>query len=117
MMPYYAFAGCFLLPSWREPWGLVANEAMSAGLPLIVSNRCGCSDDLMEEGANGYVFDPDQNEQLADLMSTMSGLDTSQRLGMGEKSKEIIARYSLAMWAAEVVRIAGYTTVLDSPSA
>jgi glycosyltransferase involved in cell wall biosynthesis len=90
---------------------------MSAGLPLIVSNRCGCSDDLMEEGANGYVFDPDQNEQLADLMSTMSGLDTSQRLGMGEKSKEIIARYSLAMWAAEVVRIAGYTTVLDSPSA
>jgi len=117
MMPYYAFAGCFMLPSWREPWGLVANEAMSAGLPLIISNRCGCSDDLMEDGANGYVFDPDQNEQLADLMSTISGLDSGQRLRMGEKSKEIIARYSLATWAAEVVRIAGYSTRTNCPSA
>jgi glycosyltransferase involved in cell wall biosynthesis len=117
MMPYYAFAGCFMLPSWREPWGLVANEAMSAGLPLIVSNRCGCSDDLLEDGANGYVFDPDQNEQLAGLMSTISGFDAGQRLRMGEKSKEIIARYSLATWAAEVVRIAGYTTIPNCPSA
>jgi glycosyltransferase involved in cell wall biosynthesis len=117
MIPYYAFAGCFMLPSWREPWGLVANEAMSAGLPLIVSNRCGCSDDLLEDGANGYVFDPDNNRQLADLMSAMSGLDSSRRSGMGEKSKEIVARYSLATWAEEVVTIAGYTTQTDCPSA
>ncbi|MGA3097507.1 MAG: glycosyltransferase family 4 protein [Bryobacteraceae bacterium] len=109
MMPYYAFAGCFMLPSWREPWGLVANEAMSTGLPLIISNRCGCSDDLLEDGANGYVFDPDNMEQLADLMSTMSGLNSSQRLNMGEKSRQIVARYSLATWGEEVVRIAGYT--------
>jgi 1,2-diacylglycerol 3-alpha-glucosyltransferase len=110
MMPYYAFAGCFMLPSRREPWGLVANEAMAAGLPLIVSNRCGCSDDLLEDGANGYVFDPDRNEQLADLMFTMSGLESGRRLNMGEKSKEIIARYSLGKWATEVVKIAGYTS-------
>ena len=93
-----------------NPWGLVDNEAMSAGLPLIVSNRCGCSDDLLEDGANGYVFDPDNNQQLADLMSTISGLDSTRRSRMGEKSKEIVARYSLATWAQEVVTIAGYTT-------
>ena len=116
MMPYYAFAGCFMLPSWREPWGLVANEAMSAGLPLMVSSRCGCADDLLEEGANGYVFDPGQTDRLAELMSTMSELNPSQRRNMGEESKQIIARYSLAKWAEEVVRIAGYTTSTNSPS-
>ena len=41
LLPYYAHAGCFVLPSTREPWGLVVNEAMAAGLPVLVSERCG----------------------------------------------------------------------------
>ena len=41
LLPFYAFAGCFVLPSKREPWGLVVNEAMAAKLPVVVSDRCG----------------------------------------------------------------------------
>jgi glycosyltransferase involved in cell wall biosynthesis len=44
-----------VLPSSSEPWGLVVNEALSFGCPVIVSNRCG-SVDLVKESINGYVF-------------------------------------------------------------
>jgi glycosyltransferase involved in cell wall biosynthesis len=92
---YYAFAGCFLLPSMREPWGLVVNEAMASGLPVIVSNRCGCVEDLVEPGGNGFVFDP---------MLTIA--ESSPRVigKMGQRSREIIAGYTPEHWAAEVAR-------------
>jgi 1,2-diacylglycerol 3-alpha-glucosyltransferase len=104
---YYAHAGCFILPSWREPWGLVVNEAMAAKLPVILSDCCGCSDDLLEEGRNGYRFDPATEEALPRLMSHVSRLSKGQRRQMGERSAGIIARYSPELWAEEVVRIAG----------
>src|SRR5206468_3929765 len=54
---YYALAKCFVLPSVSEPWGLVVNEAMASGLPVLVSDRCG-SAELVQNGNNGFVFDP-----------------------------------------------------------
>ena len=60
--PYYAFAGCFVLPSFREPWGLVVNEAMASGLPVMVSSACGCAEDLVHDGQNGFIFDPNSTE-------------------------------------------------------
>lgn len=106
ILPYYAYAQGLILPSWREPWGLVVNEAMSAGLPVIVSYRCGCSDDLVEDGANGFRFDPAEEGSLAKRMFTLAGFDETTRLRMGQKSKEIISRYSPRLWAEEVVSIA-----------
>jgi glycosyltransferase involved in cell wall biosynthesis len=44
--------------STTEQWGLVVNEAMAAGLPVLVSDRCGCAPDLVEVGVNGFTFDP-----------------------------------------------------------
>jgi 1,2-diacylglycerol 3-alpha-glucosyltransferase len=102
---YYAFAGCFVLPSTREPWGLVVNEAMASGLPAIVSNRCGCVEDLVEEGNNGFLFDPAVPAQLASRLMTISSLPREERERMGRRSVEIVARYSPARWAEEVVRI------------
>src|SRR5262249_37789386 len=46
---WYAQAGAFVLPSLSEPWGLVVNEAASAGLPLLVSQRAGCAPTLVPE--------------------------------------------------------------------
>ena len=102
---YYAFAGCFILPSMREPWGLVVNEAMACGLPAIVSRRCGCVEDLLEEGVNGFLFDPAAPAQLAGRMMTMSSLPQADRELMGRRSREIVARYSPDRWAEEVFRI------------
>lgn len=103
---YYAFAGCFVLPSTREPWGLVANEAMAAGLPLIVSRRCGCAEDLLLEGENGCSFDPAIPGDLTACLTAVSALESDSLLDMGCRSEEIISRFSPAAWASEVARIA-----------
>jgi glycosyltransferase involved in cell wall biosynthesis len=102
---YYAFAGCFVLPSVREPWGLVVNEAMASGLPVIVSSRCGCAEDLVEEGANGFVFDPAVSGQLTERMMTICSLAAPDRERMGQRSYEIVSRFSPDRWAEQVLQI------------
>ncbi len=54
---WYAAADTLVLPSdSRETWGLVVNEAMAAGLPVVVSDAAGCSLDLVREGENGFTY-------------------------------------------------------------
>jgi glycosyltransferase involved in cell wall biosynthesis len=102
LIPYYAFAGCFVLPSTREPWGLVVNEAMAAGLPVIVSNRCGCAEDLVHTGQNGYLFDAGADGALESRMNAITNLPASDLARMGLRSQEIISNYSPDRWALEV---------------
>ena len=87
---WYQAASCFVLASTSEPWGLVVNEAMAAGLPVLVSHRCGCAMDLVQDGVNGFTFDPLDVEQLARLMYRVAhgGVD---RVAMGRASRRIIA--------------------------
>jgi glycosyltransferase involved in cell wall biosynthesis len=72
---YYAHAGAFIHASTTEQWGLVVNEAMASGLPVLVSNRCGCARDLVQDGVNGFTFDPLNVEQLAQLMLKVSAFN------------------------------------------
>jgi glycosyltransferase involved in cell wall biosynthesis len=51
----YALADIFVLPSLEETWGLVVNEAMACGLPVIASDCVGSSVDLVREGQNGFI--------------------------------------------------------------
>ena len=89
---FYACAGCFIHASTTEQWGLVVNEAMACGLPVIVSERCGCAQDLVQDGVNGFRFDPLDTERLAELMATMSGTGFDLR-GFGAASRKIIANW------------------------
>jgi glycosyltransferase involved in cell wall biosynthesis len=81
---YYGLANAFIHASTTEQWGLVVNEAMASGLPVLVSNRCGCAADLVQEGGNGFTFDPDNVEQLAQLMLKISALPSPPRSGRGQ---------------------------------
>ena len=94
LLPIYAAAGCFVLPSTREPWGLVVNEAMAAQLPVLVSDRCGCSVDLVVQGENGFTFAPNDEARLAELLATMDAKSVAERVTMGLRSGEIISAYS-----------------------
>jgi len=89
---YYALAGAFLHPSTVEPWGLVVNEAMASGLPVLVSNRCGCALELVSEGVNGFTFDPLDVEEIAQKMLRLSAPDFP-RTAFGKKSEEIVAEW------------------------
>tara|TARA_B110000003_G_scaffold271787_1_gene306517 strand:- start:1820 stop:2488 length:669 start_codon:yes stop_codon:yes gene_type:complete len=53
---YYKLSNFLILPSRYETWGLVVNEAMSLGTPCIVSNNCGCANDLVIKNKNGFVY-------------------------------------------------------------
>lgn len=92
----YQKADYFILPSRHgETWGLVVNEAMASGLPVIVSNQVGCASTLVKDGVNGYTFSPDNTNELTDLLIKMDELGTKERMEMGERSKEIISDWGL----------------------
>jgi len=103
---YYAFAGCFILPSSLEPWGLVVNEAMASGLPVIASYRCGCASDLVSDGCNGFVFDPGDVGQLSQLMLQMGSKSLEQRCAMAQASRRMISGWSPENWAIQVASAA-----------
>jgi len=88
---YYALAGAFVHASTTEQWGLVVNEAMASGLPVLVSSRCGCAPDLVQEGVNGFTFDPYNVEELAQLMFKISAFQPSSLSACGDASRRIIA--------------------------
>jgi glycosyltransferase involved in cell wall biosynthesis len=90
----YGLARVFLHASTTEQWGLVVNEAMAAGLPVLVSGRCGCAPDLVQNGRNGYTFDPYDTDELARLMSRISSMTDAKRSAMGQASREIISRWT-----------------------
>jgi glycosyltransferase involved in cell wall biosynthesis len=90
---YYAGAGAFVHPSRVEQWGLVVNEAMASGLPLIVSNRCGCAPELVQEGVNGFTFDPRNERQLSELLLEMASLSNDRRSKVGQASREMVQQF------------------------
>ena len=96
---YYGLAGAFVHASVREPWGLVVNEAMAAGLPVLVSDRCGCARDLVRLGENGDTFDPAQPDILAELMTKLSQNPPARLSEMAGASRRIVEEWSLANFA------------------
>ena len=69
---YYALASVFIHPALKDQWGLVVNEAMASGLPVLVSKHCGCVPELVQIGENGYVFEPEDTNDLANQMFRIS---------------------------------------------
>lgn len=90
----YGLAGALVLPSATDQWGLVVNEAMASGLPVLVSSRCGCAPDLVCEGENGHTFEPGDASALADLMKRTAETSPERLAQMGKRSREIIAAYT-----------------------
>lgn len=88
---YYCSSDVFILPSVKEPWGLVTNEAMACGLPVVISKRCGCCADLVKD--NGFSFDPYHEEELIEILNKY----ISNQVDLGyqkQRSLSIISKYT-----------------------
>jgi glycosyltransferase involved in cell wall biosynthesis len=90
---FLALSDVFVLPSVSETWGLAVNEAMAAGMPILVSNKCGCYPDIVRDGINGYSFDPyDRGTLITTMRKMVENGDNLQE--MAKASISIIKEYS-----------------------
>ena len=113
---YYGLGAVFMHAARREQWGLVVNEAMAAGLPVLVSTDCGCAGDLVEPGVNGFTFDPKNAGQLAALMEKTASLPAEERAAMGAAGRRIIAGWDLARFAESLRAAADQALETGAPA-
>lgn len=99
------FAACdmFVFPSQDEPWGLIVNEVMSAGLPVIVSDDVGAGADLVVGKGTGLVYPMGDVEALADAIERL--VTTPElRVDMGLRAVEVIREWDIAASVQGIVR-------------
>jgi glycosyltransferase involved in cell wall biosynthesis len=101
-----------VLPSHREPWGLVVNEALSYGCPVVVSNICGCVPELVHDGVTGYSFPVGDVRALCTAMTSVARL-SKERLLVAEQCLRLIEQYTPERAASEILR--GCVCVLNLP--
>jgi Glycosyltransferase len=89
----YAASDVFVLPSENEPWGLIVNEVMCAGIPVVVSAEVGCVPDIVKHGTNGWHMQAGSVASLVEALKAIL-LDDERRRKMGEASLEIIGGWS-----------------------
>jgi glycosyltransferase involved in cell wall biosynthesis len=88
----YGACDVFVLPAEDEPWGLIVNEVMNAGLPVVVGAEVGCAPDLVQPGVNGAWCEPGNPAALAAVLEPLVA-DPALRRRMGEASRRLIARH------------------------
>ncbi|HVI08330.1 MAG TPA: glycosyltransferase family 4 protein [Candidatus Binatia bacterium] len=99
---FYALGDALVFPTYSDTWGLVVNEAMACGLPIIATDVAGCAADLVKDGENGFVLPPHDPARLALLMTRMAE-DCGCRAEMSARSRELVSAYSPEAWAEGMV--------------
>ncbi len=90
-LPEYLYnADCFILASFSESWGLVVNEAMAAGLPILLSNKINAGHALLHEGVNGYSFSPHDVNDIAQSIFKFINLSAADKKAMSDSSLKVI---------------------------
>jgi glycosyltransferase involved in cell wall biosynthesis len=99
----YIAADAMVVTSDDETWGVVINEAMTCGLPCLVSERVGCTPDLISPGQTGFVFPPGDVAALSSHMVACA--DRAGQLSeMGKRARERMTRYSTPVAVDALVR-------------
>ena len=100
---YYGLADCLVFPTHSDPWGLVVNEAMACGLPVICGQTAGCAADLVK--MNGRLVDSRNVDELAHAMQEIAA-DADLRKQMSRESLRIIRNYSPQICASGIAEAA-----------
>jgi glycosyltransferase involved in cell wall biosynthesis len=99
----YASGDAFLFPSSTETLGLVLLEAMAAGCPVVGANRGGIPD-IVSDGVNGCLYEPDQEGSLAAAVERLLG-DASQRAQLRQNARQEAERWG---WAGATDQLRSY---------
>lgn len=95
---YYMASELFVLPTREDIWGLVINEAMACGLPVISTDRCNAALELVRNGENGFTVPAGDEKSLAEKINLIVG-DEEMQSAMAQKSLEIIKDYTIEKMA------------------
>lgn len=91
---WFAEADVFVLPSRHDGWGVVVQQAVAAGLPVVVSDAVGAAPDLVREGYNGHVVPAGQSEPLARVLESLA-LWSEKRLVFGAHSRTLASQWQI----------------------
>jgi glycosyltransferase involved in cell wall biosynthesis len=93
---HYGLAEAFAHVSLVEQWGLVVNEAMAAGLPVVVARHNGVARTVVEHGKNGFLIDPGSVPDMATALSRLFAMPPAERSAMGARARQAIGEWSPA---------------------
>lgn len=101
---YYLAADLFVLPTREDIWGLVINESMAHGLPVITTNKCVAGLELVKEGVNGFIIAcNDENTLNQKIKEVLYDRDLSNK--MGRESLNKIKTYTIENMAEKHIEI------------
>lgn len=104
LMEWYRCADVFVLPTHHDVWGLVVNEAMACGLPIITTDACGAGIEMIQDGENGYLYPHNDISALNRcLEQILSDSDLQQTMARNNLAR--IKQYTIETMAADHIRI------------
>lgn len=103
MPKVYGISDVFVLPSLEETWGLVVNEAMAAGLPVITTDKVGSSIDLVKNDINGFIVKSKSSEQIYLKLKKILSKNGKAEI-MGNNSLKLINNFSPEKQASAFIK-------------
>ncbi|MBQ8828233.1 MAG: glycosyltransferase family 4 protein [Clostridia bacterium] len=99
LVKFYRASDVFVLPTRTDVWGLVINEAMACGLPVITTEKCIAGVSLVKNGVNGHIVPIDNAEILAEKINNLLQKSSEEIFEAGKESIAIIKNYTVEKMA------------------
>lgn len=99
----YHSSYCLILPSSYEPWGLVANEAQAAALPVIITHECGAANELVIDNISGLVVAQDKEEIIQAMVTLHCNADLRSR--MADNAVTSSNNFSITNWGEKLEKL------------
>ena len=94
-----------VLPSYKEPWGVVVHEMAASGLVLLCSDKIGAATSFLEEGKNGFTFEHKNSASLCQVFTKFTELEDSEILKMGNHSLKMAQKITPEKWAQTALEL------------
>jgi len=95
---FVAKGGVFILPSHKEPWGVVVHEFAAAGYPMICTENVGAASAFLKQKINGYLIKSNNLAELKEAMKKIIDLTDHELFEMGQESKHLAGQIDISDW-------------------